>query len=97
MKYWLKVIFTPACWIRNGAYSEAFDAELTRLLDNGATFENYDRFTAQIGHLTLWVENHPYASFTPYDLAMNAVRPSRATILRAHEHFVKDVVIGHSK
>ena len=92
MKYWLKVLFTPNCWLQNKHYSPVWDAQLRHLLDSGEKFGDISRTgcSAKIGNYEVWIENHPYASFTPY--TGMKVRPSRATILRAMDHLVKDVL-----
>ena len=93
MKYWLKVLFTPGCWIQNTAYSPLWDAQLRALLDSGEKFVVADSsgYTASIGDYVVWIENHPYASFTPYSGNSNR-RPSRATILRAMDHLAEDAL-----
>lgn len=87
MYYWLKALLTPTCWVQNERYSSAWDAELRRLLKT-ERFSNIGEYTAEIGGRVLWIENHPYASFTPYKTLK--VRPSRATILRAYDRLLSD-------
>lgn len=93
MKYWLKVLFTPSCWIQNYDYSQLWDAQLRALLVSGEKFVvvSANDYTANIGNYVVWIKNHPYASFKPYG-AGGSCRPSRATILRAMDHLVKDVL-----
>ncbi len=92
MKYWFKVLFTPSCWLQLQSYSPVWDAQLRHLLDSGEKFSNLSPTgcSAKIGKHEVWIENHPYASFTPYQGLK--YRPSRATILRAMDHLVKDVL-----
>ena len=45
--------------------------------------------TARIGDQVVWIANHPFASFTPYDPKIE-VRPKRITILRAGDLLEKD-------
>lgn len=78
MSDWLTVLLTPGCWLQNDPYSREWDRELTWLIDHGHKFVRMGRYNAQIGPYEVWVSNHPYASFT-----IDAVRPRRATILRA--------------
>ncbi len=92
MKYWLKVLLTPNCWLQLQDYSPVWDAQLRHLLDSGVKFGDVSHTgcSAKIGKYEVWIENHPYASFTPYQGLK--FRPSRATILRAMDHLVKDVL-----
>lgn len=46
MRYWLKVLFTPTCWIQNDRYSEQWDKRLSWLLTSGARFENIAAHTS---------------------------------------------------
>ncbi len=91
MKYWLKALFTPGCWLQLQSYNKCWDEELTRLLDSGEKFKNVSTHTANIGGYIVWIANHPYGSFTPNHAFIKEFRPSRATILRAMDHLVKDV------
>jgi hypothetical protein len=75
----LRVIFTPSCWIQNNPYCAAWDAELKRLVET-EKFVFLNRHHAKIGKHTVWIANHPYASFSVDGCD---IRPSRSTILRA--------------
>lgn len=86
----LRVLFTPSCWIQNQPYSKGWDAELRRLLAT-QKFEPIDSFTAKIGDWEVWIENHPYASFTIHNGRYPRVRPSRATILAAGDKLMADL------
>jgi cytidylate kinase len=86
----LKLIFKPSYWLMNHGYSAAWDKALNELLDEH-TFKNIGEHTAQLGHLTIWIENHPYASFTVWHGAPGSVRPSRLTIERARNLLERDM------
>jgi len=88
MKTFIKVLTTPSCWIQNASYSKVWDEKLIELLKIG-TFEKLSECSAVIGGIEVWIANHPYASFTPTELD---VRPSRRTILKAHEKLCGDVL-----
>lgn len=98
MKYWLKVLFTPSCWLQNESYNSEWDEELNRLMDSGEKFKDVSSHTAIIGGHCVWIRNHPYASFTPYYTAIpQIIRPSRATILRAMDKLVADAIEAKTK
>jgi hypothetical protein len=86
MKYFFKVIFTPGCWVQNKSYSAILDAKLNKLMQEG-DFYNIDKYHAEIGGIKLWISNHPYASFS-----MGMERPSRRTILKAHDKLLNDFI-----
>ena len=88
----IKVLTTPLCWLQNYEYSRELDIEINRLLDSGETFKDITGYEATLGDLRLWVENHPYASFT-----IMRARPSRATILRAMDKLVVDMMEQNEK
>src|SRR5688572_20466057 len=71
-------------------YCAAWDKKLNQLMAC-RNFEKVDNFTAKIGGHTVWIENHPYASFTPQDFGIH-VRPSRSTILAAHDKLIDDLI-----
>jgi hypothetical protein len=52
-------------------------------------FVSQNNYTARLGDRIVWIENHPYASFTP--VGYPQARPSRATILRAHDKLMEDI------
>ena len=94
----LQFIFKPSYWLIQNDYSADWDRILNNLLDNHR-FTEIDRFTAKLGNRTVWMANHPYASFTPYRSIQEIldgkpklpeVRPSRLTIQRAYRQFTED-------
>lgn len=90
MKYFLKVLFTPSCWLQNYLYSSNWDKLLNELMETH-TFTNVTEYTANLGNVRVWIENYPYAAFTP-DRSIK-VRPSRRTILKAYDKLVNDVFV----
>ena len=91
MKDFLRVLLTPSCWVQNCSYSRMWDAHLQELIAK-ETFVSIGHYTAKIGGITVWVANHPFASFTPHGLPFLNVRPSRATLLKAHDKLLSDVL-----
>ena len=66
-----------AHWQTHGPDDFDVDAEVAR------------REALLAGHY-VWVENHPYVSFTTYPVAR--VRPSRSTIFLAHDRLVESIM-----
>jgi hypothetical protein len=85
----LAVFFTASCWSQNHPYSALWDARLNRLLRE-FHFTDITEHTAKLGDYKIWIDNHPYASFTPYGMGVPEVRPRRATILRAYKQLLAD-------
>lgn len=77
--------FTP-----NYPYSEEWDYILNGYLDK-YNFTKCTDHTAMLGDIKVWVANHPYASFTPYECLSNLgkVSASRDTIDKAHKKYIK--------
>lgn len=75
---WL-VFRHPTCWVRCEPTCKTWDAYLRSLIGR-YQFSEIKQHTAQLGPVTLWISNHPYASFTP-ELKFYPV-PSRATAIR---------------
>lgn len=80
----LKFIFMPHYWLMNGEYSNEWDNELNKLLDI-YDFTKINEFTAYLGNTKIWINNYPYACFTPYYNGVASFRPSRQTIYRANK------------
>ena len=82
----LSVLATPGCWLQLYPFSKDWDRWLNKKMES-EDFSDITKFTAKLGGVEIWVANHPYASLRPYKLE---IRPSRATILRAHRKLVVD-------
>lgn len=92
MKYFIKslqFIFKPHYWIMNKPFNDKWDKKLN-LLMNEYNFEYISGYTARLGGYEIWVENHPYSSFTLYPKAY--YRPSRLTIQKAMKKYQNDVI-----
>lgn len=83
------VLKTPSCWLQNNGYSPIWDRKFRELLAEHS-FKKTSNYTADLGGICVWVANHPYASFSPYGKDHADVRPSRSTILRAHDKLMSD-------
>lgn len=82
---------TPRFWLMNNTYSGEWDKQLNHLLDS-YTFEGgRPPYTTNLGGVEIWIANYPYADFSPYNPHLD-IRPRRMTILRAHEHYLRDVL-----
>lgn len=61
-------------------YSESFDKWMRDSLREGHKLEIIDKgFHAKFNGRTLWIENHPYASFRLKEFGFASVQPSRYT------------------
>ena len=82
----IQFVFRPTYWLMNYSYSKEWDKELNTLMDEHF-FTDFQNCTAKLGDTKIWVENHPYASFTKFTLENGYhYRPSRLTLLRAKRH-----------
>ena len=92
LKYTIKVLLTPSCWIRNYPTSKVWDMRLLNLMEENKWRGN-DTYTAYIGKEEIWIKNHPYASFEPG--AMVQMLPSRKTALYAMDRLEQDLLGGN--
>lgn len=83
----------PRYWLMNHQFNRDWDNWLNEQMDSGS-FEAISAHTARIGGRIVWIENHPYASFTNYGEGIR-VRPSRRTIIRAHDKLIADMVANN--
>ncbi len=87
--YWILFRIThPSFWVMIHPYSEEWDRELNRLLDENE-FLIVDYCTAKLGSRLIWTNNYPYAAFRPYKKDSHFitidVRPKIRTLVRAHK------------
>jgi hypothetical protein len=100
----LKMIFKPSYWHKIYGYDEIWDDELQTLMAmhrfepllkyNGDVNTHYCR----LGNVVIWIENHPYASYTrcghirDYPLGVSPLghRLSRLTTYEAHTKRKRD-------
>lgn len=69
-------------------FDEKYDEYLNHLLDN-YEFTDFNGRVAKLNGYTVWVGNHPYASFTPYP-NITQIRASRRTILKAYKKLKRE-------
>lgn len=85
----MRYLFKPSYWIMNNAYSKELDEYMINLAYNNK-FESVSSYRAKLGGVSIWIENHPYASMIPENLS--GVRPSRRTIEALHKKYIKDTL-----
>lgn len=100
---YLRVLFTPACWVRIYPVSKPWDKELNELMLTHNFVVDGDspvspHFMVKLGDKVIWVTNHPYASFSEIDYTeerpfcdRKMVLPKRITALRAMDKLNKDI------
>lgn len=91
MKYTIKVLITPSCWIRNYQTSKNWDKKFLKLLEENK-WGSPDQYTACLGDIVIWIANYPYASFNPCSTAGLRVLPSRKTAMYARERLEQDLL-----
>lgn len=83
----------PDYWIMTNEYSATWDAHLNALMHTYDFIPVPDGYTAKLGNYEIWIENHPYGSFSNYRLyKKNDIRPSKMTIYKAMKKFQKDFI-----
>lgn len=93
LKTLIRILTTPSCWQRNYKTDLIWDMKLNQLLDQHE-FTEIGEYTARLGPIVVWIENYPYASFSPYSPAAGTVSvlPTRETAFRAHDKLVHQMV-----
>lgn len=99
IKYKLRILFDPSYWLMNNRDSEDWDNELTKALESGCYFTEIDPHTANFAGRCIWIENHPYASFTLHSryYCKRTVRPSRVTIMKLRERLEQSILLQKDK
>ena len=93
LKYTIKVLLTPSCWVRIHRTSRIWDKQLQKLLEENK-WRNHDWYTAYLDNNEIWISNHPYASFCPYKPVKLNVLPRRKTVLYAADRLEQDLLGG---
>jgi len=88
IKYFLKVIFTPDCWIRDNGTDIKWDKWMWKALEY-PIFTELTHNTVKLESTTIWIQNYPYDTYyspaaTPHDNL-----PSRRTVLKFHDALKK--------
>ena len=78
-KIW--TLFAIRYWMQTYSerYSKAFDVWCRKSLEEGHYFTEIRNYTAKFNGKTIWICNHPYASFCLYETNKPKVHPSRYT------------------
>ena len=80
--YFLRVVFTPGCWIRNSFTNFKWD-RLVREQLNNPSFSNLSHHTVFLNGVEIWVANYPYDCVSNYRGSHKAYRlPSRRTVFK---------------
>ena len=95
IKYFLKVITTPSCWIQVDKYSKDWDDILNKLLEK-ENFKDFGTHRAKIGNTEVWVSNMPYGAFSVTLDNKTVLRPKRTTIFKAYEKYLRDYLIHNT-
>ncbi len=89
IKYLIKVLFTPACWLTVGTYDKAHDEWLKENLKNPVFEKGPSGYVVILNGMPLWVSNYPYAYgslcsevMKPYSRCEDCPIPSRAAMLQ---------------
>lgn len=82
----LRILFTPSCWIRNHPTSLEWDEWLSKALEDPEISElgNHD---CLINGKGVWISNYPYCYGGPRRVW---VLPKRSTVFRLH-----DIITNH--
>ena len=91
LKEFFFVLFHPSYWYQIYPYNEYWDAYCKSLLNSGNQFTNITLYRATLNNKSIWIENHPYASFT-IGKGQFRVRPSRYTIYKLHQRLISSII-----
>lgn len=90
--YWVSAVvfglLTPSMWLRNHSTDQALDEWFRECLSAGVHFTNIGSCTARLKGVTVWIANHPYASFTVDGSGL----PSRLTVYRLQKLLMRSRV-----
>lgn len=92
------VLVSPGYWVSIYPYNKQVDKILLKLLEEGTCFTNITTYTAKFGPYTLWIENHPAASFSIYSSSTASkvsVLPSRYTRKKLMDKLIEDSLKSH--
>jgi len=78
--YFLRVIFTPSCWIRNEFTNREWDREINIQLQN-PVFTKKSEYTCDFNGQKIWISNYPYDYCTDYETGIKGM-PSRKTVFK---------------
>lgn len=86
IKYTLKAVIKPGCWLRLGKVDLAWDKELWGFIERGEVYD-YDEFVARLSdNREVWVANYPYANGNLRENFRQLGQCRRSTALFLHDH-----------
>lgn len=85
-------LFAVGYWNMNYPYNKEYNDWCKEQLENNTNFDFCGSYRVRYGGKELWIENHPYASFTLYGNSLfKEHRPSRYTIYRLHKEYQRQL------
>lgn len=84
MKTFLRILFTPRCWVRNYPTSKVWDKKLNELLDK-YPIAVLNAYVVRLGEAHIWISNYPYAYGYLHVGGMPEYLPSRKTVFRLYD------------
>jgi len=90
--FYLSIIFKPKWWIILGHYNAEVDKLLNELMEKHK-FEPPIGGYSKLGTTRWWVCNYPASAFEPHKI--NRIRPSRYTIYKAYQKFIRDTLLDN--
>lgn len=98
MKYLLRTILTPSCWLRNENTDKEWNKKLNEILDDeNLKIERGDKYIIKINNIPIWIENYPYSYGYIFDRIWKTSLPSRATVFRLKKVVDKFLEEEHKK
>lgn len=96
LKLFIRVLFSPSCWIRNTRCCPIWDYQLRKELQN-PVFTDADRYTIKLNGVCLWSGNFPYASYSLHPPIGYESLPSRRTVFLIHDAIARHNCEGFDK
>lgn len=87
LSLFIRVLYTPSCWIRNRPTNREWDKKVRQQLKN-PKFTNINSYKCNLRDLTIWTENYPYAYGTD-DTGRVKGMPSRRTVFKLRNALTK--------
>ena len=98
MKYLQKIyefiwcVFAYNYWYQQNQYNEVYDEWCREQIKSGCAFTDVTEYTAKLSGVTIWIKNHPFASFSIYDRKLPKYRPSRYVMFLMHTKLKKHLI-----
>lgn len=88
IKTFLRILFTPECWVRNNLTSPKVTKFINDSLDAGHLPVSSGLYTHELNGKTIWTANYPYAYgriCIDGSVLKTTKLPDRATVFRLHD------------